>query len=203
MGEKQVIISLNREYGSGGHIIARKLASYFELPIIDYMAMKELAEEHHMDKDFLERYDEVPIRPGLNRSARGYNSSPAVNLANMQFDLIRKRAAEGGSFVVVGRCSEEILKGNPGLITIFLLADMDQKIELVSQRENITATEAKDLILRENRRRKSYHNYYCKGKWGDSRNYELSLNSSRLGLDGTAAFLETYIEKRMAQIRNS
>ena len=115
----------------------------------------------------------------------------------MQFDFLKKKAAEGESFVVVGRCSEEVLKDYEGMITIFVLGDMDKKIERIKRIHDLTDKEAAELIEKQNKKRKAYHNYFCENKWGDSRNYELSINSSKLGEAATTDVLEDYIKRRI------
>ena len=106
-------------------------------------------------------------------------------------------AEDGKSFVIVGRCSEEVLKEYDALIPIFVLGDMDKKIERIQQLHHLTEEEAEDMILSTDKKRKGYHNYYCKRKWGDSRNYDLCINSSRLGIEGTVDILESYIRERI------
>ena len=91
-----------------------------------------------------------------------------------------------------------ILKENPNLISFFVLGDMQDKIERTMQREGVSRGEAEELLARHDRKRKTYHNHYCKTKWGDSRGYDVSINSSRLGLDGTADMMEEYIKKRLS-----
>lgn len=81
----------------------------------------------------------------------------------------------------MGRCSESILKGYDGLVSIFVLGDWEAKRERIMRLYNLSPEEAEHMMSRKDWERKSYHNYYCKGKWGDSRNYDLSINSSRLG----------------------
>ena len=123
--DKQVIISIGREFGSGGHEIAQNLADRFGLPLYDYNLLREIASEKNVSAANLEQYDEVP-KKGFSKTVRGFNNSPQLNIAYMQFDFLKKKAAEGESFVVVGRCSEEVLKEYEGLITIFILGDMDK-----------------------------------------------------------------------------
>ena len=106
---KQVIISIGREFGSGGHEIAQHLADRFSLPLYDYNLLREIAQEKNVSASNLEQYDEVP-KKGFSKTVRGFNNSPQLNIAYMQFDFLKKKAAEGESFVVVGRCSEEVLK---------------------------------------------------------------------------------------------
>lgn len=196
---KQLIISIGREFGSGGHEIATILAEKFGLEMYDRNIMFEIAEQKGVDHATLEKYDEVPRSRLFSRSVNGHSSSPAEAIANMQFDFLREKADKGDSFIVVGRCSEVVLQGNPNLITIFVLADPQAKAKRTMDAGNISEKEAYDLMQRKDRYRKSYHNYYCSCKWGDSRSYDISVNSSRLGVKETAQMLAEYIEKRMAK----
>lgn len=196
MEQKQVIISIGREFGSAGHEIAEKLAQRFQLPMYDYNLLREIAGEKKVSIANLEPYDEVPKKGFGSRTVRGYSNSPQENIAYMQFEFLKKKANEGESFVVVGRCSEEALKEYKGLITIFILGDMDTKIERIAKLHNLSAKQAKEMILQQDKKRKAYHNYFCEGKWGDSRNYDLSVNSSKLGLEATVEMLEEYINRR-------
>ncbi len=197
MEKKQVIIAIGREYGSGGHAIAEKLAERFELPFYDHNLLDEIANEKNIDVNNLQKYDEVPRNRLFSRTVKGYSNSPEEVIANMQFDFLRQKAEAGNSFVVVGRCAETILKDYKGLISIFILGDMDKKKARVAEIYNMSETAAESKIMRHDKKRKSYHNYYCEGKWGDSRNYDLTINSSKMGIEGTKDILEEYIKGRM------
>lgn len=194
---EQVIISIGREFGSGGHEIAEKLAKRFGFKMYDVNILREIAVERNIDAAMLEKYDEVPKKRLISRNVRGYSNSPEENIANLQFEYLQKKAKEGKSFVVVGRCSEAILKEYKGLISIFILADKECKIERIKKLRNVSDQEAEFVINRHDRKRKEYHNYYCTGKWGDSRNYDISINSSKLGIDKTADYIESYINERI------
>ncbi len=195
--KEQLIISVGREFGSGGHIIAEKLAKRFELPLYDYNLLTEIASEKNLDAKRIKKYDELPRNFLNSRTVRGFSNSPEETVANMQFDYLRKKAQSGESFVVVGRCAEEVLKGYPGLIPIFVLADMDWKIKRIAEYEKISDAEAEALIKKYNKKRKAYHNYYCQWKWGDSRNYDISINCSKMGIDETTDMLAAYINSRI------
>ncbi len=200
--EKQLIISVGREFGSGGHTIAELLAKKFELPLYDRNLLKEIVQRKdlRLDKaelEELERYDELSKNSFFYRTVRGHSSSPGENIADMQFEYLQKMAEQGESFVVVGRCAETVLKKCKGLISIFILADADDKIERIQKLRGLSKMEAELLIKRCDKERKSYHNHYCTLKWGDSRNYDLCVNSSRLGIPETAEMLEDYIRARM------
>ena len=200
MKEKQVIISIGREFGSAGHEIAEALAEKYQLKLYDYHLLREIAEEKNVHVAELEPYDEIPKKGFGYRTVKGYSNSPQENIAYMQFNHLKKRAAEGESFVVVGRCSEAMLSHNPNLVSIFILGDIPCKIQRVKEVYGLkTDAEADKMRIKKDQERKSYHNSHCKGKWGDSRNYHISINSSKLGIDGTVDLLETYIRERMAK----
>lgn len=195
--EKQIIISISREYGSGGHVMAEMLAERFGLPFYDHNLLDEIAQKKNVSVENLSRYDEVPKIHGLSRRVRGHNNSPEEAIANMQFEFLKEKAASGESFVVVGRCSETVLKEYEGLVPIFVLSDSDAKVERIMQVREMNRKEAEAAIRRHDKRRKAYHNHYCYIKWGDSRNYDICINSSRLGLEKTTDYLESYIRERM------
>jgi cytidylate kinase len=199
----QLIISVSREFGSGGHVIAEKLAEKFGLPVYDRNLLREIALEKDVDAENLEKYDEIPKKYFFSRKVNGYSNSPEENIANMQFDFLRRKADEGESFVVVGRCAESVLTDYDCMIPIFVLADMDWRIQRTMEVDLLSAKDAESKILRYDRKRKEYHNYYCSGKWGDSRNYDITINSGRLGIEKTAELLETYIQEKINAKKSS
>ena len=200
MQDKQIIISVGREYGSGGHAIAEVLSRKFELSFYDRNLLEEIALHKDVDVKNLEKYDETPKVPFLSRTIRGFNNSPEENIAMLQFDFLRKMANEGKSFVIVGRCSENVLKDFPGLISFYIIGDQDVRIERIMQIYGLSKAQATDKVHIHDKNRKAYHDHYCDWKWGDSRNYDCSINSSRLGIDETADMLGDYIRRRIVHI---
>lgn len=196
MAEKQMIVAIGREYGSGGHVIGEHIAQRLNLPLYDRNLLQEIAKEKNWDHTRLEQYDERPRRRLFSRSVAGHTSSPEENIANMQFDFLRKKAEEGNSFVVIGRCAEGILKGTDGLISIFIMGDKEAKIARIMELFQLTREQAESKIQRHDYSRRSYHNSHCDLKWGDSRNYDLCINSSRLGLDETTDIIAEYVTRR-------
>lgn len=193
----QIIISVGREFGSGGRVIAEALAERFELPIYDRHLITEIANKTGMTASEIEKLDEAPKSRLTSRRVRGFSNSIEDNIADMQFDFLRQKAESGESFVVVGRCSESKLRDFDSLVSLFIIGDMDEKIKRVMKIYEMNESEAKNFIEKKDKKRKRYHNYHVKLHWGDSRLYDLTVNSSRLGIDKTIDFLEDYVKARM------
>lgn len=196
----QIIISVGREFGSGGRVIAEALAERFQIPIYDRHLITEIAEKTGLSSDEVEKYNEVPKARLMSRRVRGFSNSIEDNIAEMQFEFIENKAASGESFVVVGRCSETKLKQYSGLISIFVLGDKSAKIARVMELYKMNENEAKSFIEKKDKRRKCYHNYHVGLHWGDSRLYDISINSTRLGIEGTIDYLEQYIKARKEKL---
>ena len=192
----QLIISIGRESGSGGLEIAQTLAKRFGLPLYDKSILQNAAEAKGLDAKDLEQYDERPRSPLFYRSIKGFSNAPEDGVAQMQFDLLRRHAAAGESFVVLGRCAEEVLADYECLVSIFVEADLDFRI----RRTPLPGNEALEFIRKQDRQRRIYHDQHCKGDWGDAQSYDLVINSARLGIPGTVDVLEHYIRARLAHL---
>ncbi|MDE6427131.1 MAG: cytidylate kinase-like family protein [Ruminococcus sp.] len=192
----QLIISVGREFGSGGRVIAEALAERFNIPIYDRHLITEIAERTGLTPEEIEKYNENPKKKIISRRVRGYSNSIEDNIAEMQFNFLNEKSESGESFVVVGRCSETKLKDNPALVSLFVLADTDAKIKRVMEVYELSENDAKEFIRKKDKKRKRYHNYHCSGHWGDSRLYDICINSTCLGIDGTIDYLEKYIRAR-------
>ncbi len=195
----QFIISVGREYGSGGHAIATILAEKFGVPMYDRNMLDQMAERNGIDAEDLHKHEEMK-RQGLVRTVRGHSSSVQDSIAQLQFNFIREKADSGESFVVVGRCAENVLRNNPALVSIFVRGEEDAKVERISRLYKLNKLEAKAKMFRHDKKRKAYHNYYSKMKWGDSRGYDICINSSLMGVEETAealyGMISAYLEKK-------
>ncbi len=193
----QIIVAIGREFGSGGHAIAEKIAKELGIKMYDRNMLDEIAQEKNIKVEVLEKLDEQPKKLILSRRVGAYSNSFEEILADMQFEYIEKKADSGESFVVVGRCAESVLSGREELISIFVLGDKSVKKERVKELYNLSDMEASSKMHRHDRKRKQYHNRHADNKWGDSRGYDICINSSRLGVDKTADILIDYIKERM------
>lgn len=196
---KQLIITVGREFGSGGHIIAAKLAEHFGIQLLDSNILAEVAKKSNTSEEYLKKYDESARNLFFSRTVNGFSNSPEEIIAQMQFDYIKQKADAGESFVVIGRCADYILRENPALVRVFVLGDTEAKIKRTAEREGISEEKAKIRMEQADKRRKYFHNTHSENKWGDSRSYDITVNSSKLGLDSTAELLIKYIELRNAE----
>lgn len=194
--EKQLLISISRAYGSGGHAIAAIIAEKLGLPLYDRNLIEQMTEEKVIKNEGFRKVDDRPHFWGMSRRVRGYSNSLEDNLMELQFDYLRKIADEGKSFVVVGRCSETALKDYDGLISIFVSGHWENRVQRIMDLQGLSKREALNKIKRVDKMRMTYHNRYGTHKWGSAIGYDLCINSSYLGVEGTAEHLEKYIEAR-------
>ncbi len=194
--EKQVLVSISRTYGSGGHAIAAKIAEDLGLPLYDRNLLEKMADEKVIKNDEFRKVDDRPHIWMRSRNVRGYSNSLEENLLELQFDYLKKKAKEGESFVIVGRCSETALKDFEGLISVFVNGDKEARLERIMSIQKLARGDAANKIKRVDRMRKMYHDRFGKKRWGDSSAYDLCINSTKLGIEGTALMLEKYIEAR-------
>ena len=194
--DKQLIIALGREVGSGGHEIAEKLAKYYNIPLIDKNIIEEIANKKNVDATDLREVEKNFMFPLVNRNVRGFSSSIQENVYLLQFEHLQEKAKAGESFIIVGRCGEDILKEYDALVSIFVLGDKEVKRARIMERYGKNEFMAERMMREKDTERKRYHNSFCEGKWGDSRSYDISVNSSVLGIEGTADLLIDFIDRK-------
>lgn len=161
-----------------------------------------------MNPKLFEQSDEVANKGLLATVVRGitapftsvdnfYGNSISCNaLFEVQADIIRKKA-ETENCVIVGRCADYVLREHPRHLSIFVRADYDDRVKFISDRDIISREKAKDIIEKTDNQRSEYHDFYSETNWGDSRAYDLCINSSILGIEKTAEFLLYYAKKAL------
>lgn len=199
------VITIGREFGSGGLDVARKLSDKLNVKYYDKELLAMAAKESGLCEEIFENHDEKPTNSFLyslvmdTYSVSGYTSAPFLDMPLnhkvflAQFDAIKK-LAEKESCIIVGRCADYALAEHPNCISVFIHADMDFRINHVMETFNLTKEKAKDMIQKTDKKRASYYNYYSSKKWGDSRSYNLSLDSGQLGLDGCVEMILNYMD---------
>ncbi len=198
------VITISRQYGSGGREIGKKLADKLGIPFYDNELISRAAKESGFSPSSFENAENkasnsllYSIAMGMN--AYGYQELGFGNLSLddriylAQSDIIRKVAQEGPC-VIVGRCADYILNDIPGVVNIFVWAEIDFRIKRIMELYNLTEAKAAEKIHKMDKGRANYYNYHSSEKWGRAENYHLSLRSDYVGLDGCACCIVSYIE---------
>lgn len=206
MSKTNTIITIGRQYGSGGREIGAKLAEELGIKLYDKEMLSRAAKESGICKELFETHDEKPTNSFLyslvmDTYSMGYSSGTfsemplnhKVFLA--QLDAIKK-IAEEGPCVLVGRCADYALENCDDVMSVFIRADLNARIRRVARIYDLTDAKAKDMILKTDKKRASYYNYFTNKRWGDAESYDFCLSSSELGIDGTVEMLKKMIEIR-------
>ena len=203
---KKFIINIGRQLGSGGRGIAAILAQHYGVTAYDRNLIELAAKESGLSQEFFENADEKKSHGFFhsifsNRAAAnalGSNDSYLSNdaLFKVQSDIIRD-LAEKESCIFIGRCADYILRDQPCCINLFFTANLEDHIARMASEKNITPEQAAELIEKADRRRADYYNYYSGKTWGAAESYDLCINTSHLGFEGTAEMLKGYIASRL------
>ncbi len=196
------IITISRQFGSGGGQIGKLISENLGLPLYDKKVLDIAAKDSGFSEEILEYSEEMPITSLLYSIATGAGITGATmglqglplgdKLFLAQFDAIKKIAKEGPC-VLVGRCSDYVLRDEPDCINIFIHADMDCRIERIMREHSMTAEEAKQKITKIDKRRAGYYHHYTSEKWGVAERYDLTVNSSTLGIEKTAQMICDFV----------
>ena len=197
--KQQIIVTLGREHGSGGHYIADMISRELGIKLYDKDSIEQEIASEGYSEEMIRKADEKPVNFFASRRIGKYSNSIEVNVAERTFAMLREKAAAGESFLIIGRCGEQVLKDNPNMISVFICGDPEFKLARVMEKMGLDAEQAIDEIKSVDRSRKNYHNYYCNTKWGDARGYDMTIKSDVLGCEETAKMLIAYIRSFMAQ----
>ena len=201
---EHIIINIGRQLGSGGRVIAQKLAQEFDCQFYDKEILNLAAKESGFSEKIFEQNDEhkgflkslFHMRVPHVSDVNFYKSNISQEgLFQFQSDAIRK-AAKKGSCVFVGRCADYILRDMPNVVNIFVTADIDWRAEQVIKRHQCTKEEALKIIHHAESSRASYYKYYTGKRWGDAASYDLCVDASILGIDATEQYIADFIRKR-------
>ncbi len=201
-----LVITIGRECGSGGREIGRKIADDLGIGYYDKELLDRAAKDSGLARELFETHDEKPTSSFLyslvvdNYSVGFSSSDPSTmpidhRIFLAQFESIKK-IAEEEPCVIIGRCADYALADHANLLTVFITADESVKITRLMRRHQLNEAKAKDLMIKTDKKRASYYNYYSSKRWGDSKSYDLCINSCRLGVDGTADLIEYYAKKK-------
>lgn len=204
-----MVITVGRQYGSGGREIGTKLAERFGITYYDDLLLKKAAEESGLCEELFRSFDERPksflysiaLDPypfSLSHINAKGSIEQQVYLAT--YDTIKKLADES-SCVLIGRCADYALKDRTDVVNLFITAPLENRVRRVAKRNDISPDEARERIRKTDKSRAAYYNFYSAKEWGDAKSYDLCIDSSLLGIDGTVELLSELLRIKGLELR--
>ena len=205
---KKIIITIARQYGSGGREIGERVAKLLNIPIYDKELITDTASKGSLNAEVIKAADESNANSLLYTLAMGSNVlGSAMHFAYkmplndklfiLQSEVI-KEYAKAGSCVIIGRCADYVLRDETNVLRLFIYGDLDHRETRIKERHpEVKATQVIDYINKTDKRRASYYNFYTGNKWGRYDNYDMAINSSTLGIEGTAEIIYTLAKNLM------
>ena len=195
-----LVITIGRQFGSGGKDVADALGRKLGFPVYDNELILKAAQDSGFSAEFFVQSDEKKrflslsaiFTSGWSGDAENYMSDKG--LFQIQCETIR-RIAEQGAAIIVGRCSDYVLRDRGNTLDVFLTSPLDVRAGRVAERQGIPVEEAQSLVERRDRSREEYYNYYTFGNWGMASNYDICMDSSMLGIEGTAEYIIDFAGK--------
>ena len=209
-----LVISIGRQTGSRGRIIGREIAKRLGISFYDKEILSVAAKHSGMSKHIFEYHDEKPTNSFLyslvmdtysNRYPFSYFGDLPINqkVFLAQFDAIKK-LAEQESCVIIGRCADYALRDHKELVTVFVHGDLDYRAHnIADESEDLDFEKARDMIIKTDKKRANYYNYYTEKKWGDSSGYDLCIDSQALGIEGTITLILKFIEMKQKRLEEN
>ena len=203
---KKIIITIARQYGSGGREIGETVAKILGIPLFDKQLITDAAAKGNLNEDVIKKTDESAANSLLYTLAMGSNVvgtsmhfgyKMPINdkLFILQSEVIKNYAKEG-SCVIIGRCSNYVLRDEENVFRIFIYGDLDHRQERVKERHpELKSSQVIDVINKTDKRRASYYNFYTGNKWGKYDNYDMAINSSTFGIEETAELIAASVKK--------
>lgn len=201
MSDSRIIISIGRQYGSGGREIGRELAEAFNIDFYDKELITLVAKQSGYSEEVLKENDENHNGSFLYSLVMGtYSGGDSLPLNHKlfiaQFDTIKKLAAEK-SCVIIGRCADYALEYDPNCIKVFIHADMDTRIKRAVEVYGDDPDKVEEIIKKTDKKRENYYNFYTGRKWGNMENYDITLNSAFSGIDGAVKIISDLVKEKM------
>ena len=200
---QRFVITIGRERGSGGRMVGKELARRFHIHYYDREILACASKELNVDEAYLASIDErsmnfmqnvFPVAYGGNSMAFNYVTTEA-ELIGVQSRLICEFASSR-SCVIVGRSADYVLSENPNCINVFIHAELEDRVKRAVELYGLDAKNVESAVLKTDKKRAGYYNYFTGRKWGKLENYDLSINTSKISLDDVVYILKTYVEKR-------
>ena len=201
---KKKIVTISRQYGSGGRYIGKKLSEKLGIPCYDEKLIDMVAKESGFAQDFVAEKGErmtgsllFNIASSLSFANNVFSTNNGVTLQDEIYftqNRIIKELADKGPCVIVGRCADYILREREDCLNVFIFADNESKIERAEKYFNITREEAPAVLKKKDKARANHYKYYTDQEWGMASNYDLCLNSGLIGIEGCVKAIQQVLE---------
>lgn len=206
---KNYMITIGRQFGSGGREIGEALAKKLGIPYYDKELISMAAKESGMDSEVFDNVDEratnsllYSLSMGLYSFGNGFSNSSELpvndRLYILQHQIIKKLADEGPC-VIVGRCADYVLKDNENCVNIFIHANMEYRKKRAIEIHDVKKNKAEQIINKTDKVRANYYGFYSGQKWGFAQNYDLCIDSSKLTTDQAVSLIESYVNIRCGE----
>jgi len=195
---KKTVITISREYGSGGRLIARKLADELGIGYYDGELLSLVAKESGYTEEFVRRNDQKKTQSLLYHLYIGSQILPASDMIFIAQSRVIKDLYNKESCVIVGRCADYVLRGYSDVINIFITAPLESRIERVKNEYGEQADNYRSYLIKKDKNRIAYYNYFADDAWGKVQTYDLSINSD-IGIDRSADLIAQYIKEKVGE----
>lgn len=202
---EKYVLTFARQFGSGGHEVAKTTAEILGIPFYDKELIAIAAKESGLSEHLFDGLDEKPTNSFLYSLVMGVQSGASTycrygdvtgsdNIFRIQAQVIRQ-IADKGPCVIVGRCADYILREYENLVSVFVHADMEQRTARIMKRYNLKEKNAEDYINKTDKRRNSFYNFYTNRIWGSVENYNLAIDTAQVGIKNAAEIIADYVKK--------
>ena len=199
---KKYVVTISREYGSGGRYVGELLATELGIPFFDKDIIHMVAERSGLSEGFIERSDEsLPNTFLHNMKYSAYSSydsiayyeTPITDKVYLAQSSVIKELASQGSCIIVGRCADYILRDEPELVTVFIRAALEDKVERAVKYYGLSSDKAPERIRKIDKSRTNYYKYYTNRQWGSFDHFDLAINTSFTGVEGAVKLIKTML----------
>ena len=198
---ERVVITIGREYGSGGRLVAKQLAERLDIPFYDKELIQKVAKKTGLSEHYIRTTEQRKPTNSFIYDLYTAVQTPSIpeQVFIAQAKLIKEAAAEG-SCVIVGRCADYVLRDLEGCLRVFVTAPIDQRVRRAHEEYGVDQANVESYVIRQDKIRASYYNYYATGRWGDKSCYDLCVNT-RIGIDNAVSIIEAAARGMMEGIR--
>ena len=205
-----LVITIGRQFGSGGRDVGEKVAKYFDIPFYDKELVEMAAQKSNLSHEALKEVDEHATHSFLYSLASGNYSLRGIN-APIYYEMpindklfiaqaeVIKEVSKKGNCVIVGRCADYVLEDeeNVDLINVFIHGSIDYRAKRVMEAQGLTQAKARDKVIKTDKQRRTYYDYYTSKDWGVMSNYDICINTEVFGIDGAAELIISYLKTKI------